>query len=380
MLSIEYRKLYSILFRHAYYQTKRSTDFELVPTAQCRQRLEEYGLVVRNTSGQTMVLQQMDGVVPGGAPPGGPAPGGPAPALPMTAPVCLSFLVYLDNPLLWNVTSVPLPTDPAAATLRQFYLTNLKDDGTLQSTPTKQAKLSAEDGLPVVKPSRFNLDIPKGQTTEIKIRKRLAGEGWKAFRTIPVQPDQEIVPVHLNHPGYYEITKGIAGEIPPKILVSDEAVSAGPFFAILDLWLDSNTTEGSECITYIDNRLLEWHYVLIDIKSKKVQYGDPSGITISYARHMGDTESPSPVSFARLADADMDEKLRQLVQQIRDGSPDSVENVFVFKSDIPVPLMEHRPPTVRLGLNGVTNFASLPVPDISTVRIRGNSSLVYYNI
>ncbi|MCF0074335.1 hypothetical protein LZD49_27880 [Dyadobacter sp. CY261] len=365
MLSIENRKLVSILFRHAYYQTKRSSDFTLVPTTACLRRLEEHGLTVKSTSGQTMVLQQMEAL---------------APALPLTAPVCLSFLVYLNNSLLWNVTNVPASANPDAAHLRQFYLTNLKDDGTWQSVPTKQAHLSAQDALPVLKSSRFTLNIPKGQTTEIKIRKLLLAEGWKPFRNIPVQPDQEVVLVNLAEPGYYEITKGLAGETPAKIVVSDDAVRAGNFFAILDLWIDNNTNEGSECIAYIDNRLLEWHYVLIDIKSKKVQYGDPSGITISYARHTADTESPSPVTFARLAEADMDDKLKQLVQQIRDGSPDSVENVFVFKSDVPVPLMEHRPPTVKLGMNGVSSFASLPVPDISTVRIRGNSSLVYYNI
>lgn len=362
MLSIEYRKLCSILFQHAYYQNKRSSDFTLVPTAACRQHLEQRGLIVRKIGDRTVILQQMNG---------------PGPEYPLMEPVCLSFLVYLDNPLVWNITCVPAA---AGQVLRQFHLTNLNVDGTLRDKLTMQARLSPDDALPVLKPTRFTLEVPKGATSEIGIRRLLAGDGWKPFKNIAVGVEQEMVEIALREAGHYEITKGLAGETPMEILVSDDALAAGPFFGILDLWIDSSMAPDSERIAYIDNRLLEWHYVLIDIKSRKIQYGDPSDITISYARHSGDSESPSAVNFAMLAEGDMDDRLRQLVSQIRDGSPDSVENVFVFKSDVPVPLMEHRPPTVRLGMNGVSNFASLPVPDISTIRIRGNSSLVYYNI
>lgn len=361
MLSIEYRKLCSILFKHAYYQNKRSSDFTLVPTVTCRQHLEQYGLIVRKIGDRAVILQQMNGA---------------APEYPLTAPVCLSFLVYLDNPLVWNITQVPA----AGQALRQFYLTNLKEDGTLQDQLTMQARLSPDDALPGLKPSRFTMDLPKGATSEIRIRRLVAPEGWKPFKKIAVAAEQETVEIALREAGCYEITKGLAGETPTEILVSEDALAAGPFFAVLDLWVDASIPADTERIAYIDNRLLEWHYVLIDIKSRKIQYGNPSDITISYTRHSGDSESPAAVNFAMVAEGDMDDKLKQLVSQIREGSPDSVENVFVFKSDVPVPLMEHRPPTVRLGMNGVANFASLPVPDISTIRIRGNSSLVYYNI
>jgi hypothetical protein len=365
MLSIEYRKLCSILFQHAYYQNKRSSDFTLVPTAACKAALEQNGLILKNSGDRTSVLQQMSGSLP---------------EYPFAAPVCLSFLVYLNNPLLWNVTAVPLSGDPGAPLVRQFYLTNLKDDGTLQTGLTRHEKLSSDDVLPVLKPSRFTVEVPKGQTTAINFRRLQAGAGWVDAKSTTVKPEQEVVEIGLSQPGLYEMTKGLAGETPLKMLVSDAAVQSGPFFGMLDLWLDSNIVAGSTLITYIDNRLLEWNYVLIDIKSKKIQYGDPSEITITYARHTGDTESPSPVTFQMLAEADMNEKLKQMVQQIRDSSPDSVENVFVFKSNISVPLMQHRPPTVKLGIDGVSNFASLPVPDISTINIRGNTSLVYYNI
>lgn len=368
MLSIEYRKLCSILFQHAYYQDKRSSDFTLVPTNACKATLEQHGLILKNSGDRTLVLQQMTGN------------GTALPEYPLAGPVCLSFLVYLNNPLLWNITAVPSSAGPGAAPVRQFYLTNLRDDGTLQTGLTRQAKLSSQDILPPLKPSRFTVEVPKGQTTAIKFRKLQAGAGWVEAKSIPVSADQEVVEIGLGEFGYYEMTKGLAGEVPLHILVSDEALQSGPFFAILDLWVDDNTAAGSDWVTYINNRLLEWNYILIDIKSKKIQYGDPSEITITYTRHAGDTESPSPVTFQMLAEADMNEKLKQMVRQIRESSPDSVENVFVFKSDVPVPLMQHRPPTVKLGINGVSNFASLPVPDISTINIRGNTSLVYYNI
>jgi hypothetical protein len=222
--------------------------------------------------------------------------------------------------------------------------------------------------------------VIKGQTDRIIVNELVAGEGWKLRKTLNVKPDQEVVRVTLQQPGLYQLTKGLAGEIPEKILANDEAVGSRPFFALLDLYLDNTIIPASELITYIDNRLLEWQYVLIDIKSKTINYGDPSAITLSYKRHANDNTSPNAVTFARLSEDELGEKMREVVRQIMENNGDSIENVFVFKSNIPVPLMEHRPQTVELHIDGLTEFAKLPVPDISTINIRGNNSLIYYNI
>lgn len=365
MLSIEYRLLCTILFRHAYYQDKRSSDFSLSPTEACALAMEQNGLVMKRTKDRTLILQKMDDGIP---------------EFKLEEPVCLNFLVYLENPLFWNVIGITSATDSGVPAISKFYLSNLDDDGQLSDKLTRKDILSPEDAMPSLENLVFNVNVAKGETSSFAITQLNAAKGWELWKTLVVNPDQEIVSVSLPRPGLYKFSKGLPGETPVKILANNDAVSSGPFFAVLDLYLDNNINAGTQMITYISNRLLPWQYVLIDIKDKKINYGNPEAISLKYMRHVNDKESPEAVLFSRVPDDELQGKIKEVVRQIRQNNIDSVDDVFVFKSDVAVPLMEHKPQTVTLEIEGLAESARLPIPDVSKINICDNHSLIYHNI
>ncbi|QRR00616.1 hypothetical protein [Dyadobacter sandarakinus] len=365
MLHIAYRLLCSIGFAHSYYQNGRSRDFTLVPAAGCVPVLESFGLVLRQAGDQVLILQKMEEGQP---------------EVPISKPVCLSFKVLLNNPLLGNVSRFSWSNGTGVSPgTRRFYLTNANlTDGSLRAGLTKEAALSDADVLPPLRPERFTLDVA-AWPGEILIEKFVGGAGWKVLSALAAIPGADSLEVNLPAPGLYRLPAAL---VPggPEFYASDEAGSSEPFFGIVDLCLDDSVEAGTQYVTYIAYRELAWHYVLIDVKNKKVPYGTGDDIRISYSRHVSDVVSPAQVEFTRLSEAELDAGLKATIDKIRNSNADSVQDVFVFGSTVPIPILEHRPPTIALGISGNTSYAKLPVPDISTVRIRGDQSLIFYNI
>lgn len=367
MLHIEYRVLCSIGFAHSYYQSGRSADFSLRPSAETGELLDSLGLVLRQTAERTLILQKMDEG---------------APENPLAAPVCLRFLVYINNPLLWNVsrfswTNAANQTESA----RQFYFSNAnRTDGQLRAVLTEEPTLSAKDALPPIQPQRFSLPMPAVPPAQLVIERFTLNTGWQPMPPVSIPAGQQSLEINLREPGLYRLPDGLDPPGRRELYVSDAAARSGPYFGVVDLYLDDSIMPGTDYSAYIAYREHSWQYVLIDVRNKKVPYGTVDDIQISFTRHAGDTLSPDTVHFARIADAQLNPKLRATIERIKESNADSVENVFVFGSDVPIPILEHRPPTVELGISGNTNFAKLPVPDLGTVNIQGDKSLIYYNI
>jgi hypothetical protein len=367
MFHIQYRQLCAIFFTHSYYQNGRSTDFTLVPTEACAETMQRYGLKMVKTADRTLVMQRMDG---------------PVPETPFEEAVRFCFLVYLNNPLLWNVSQHEWETAPGKIVpVRQFYLTNLdQTEGTLMPGLTKTLPLSAADALLPLSGERFNVDVKKGELVEIVMEQFLPVNKWVALPAVPVKPEQEIVEVKLAEPGLYRRQPVSGAEPSPVFIANDEVSSAGPLFALIDLFLNNDVAPGQTYNTYLDNRKFFWNYIFTDVMNKNVPYGQPGDIKLSFKRHDKDTQSPVNVKFKLLPDEIQPPQIRKTVEQLLKAGQGTVSKVFVFASDQPIPILQNCPPVVELSINDNQKFAKLPVPDIETVELRGSQSLIYYHI
>jgi hypothetical protein len=367
MFHIEYRLLCSISFEHTYYQNGKSSDFTVVPTQTCHAALKRYGLVLRKTANQMLIMQRMDDGLP---------------ETPFGAAVGFTFLVYLNNAQLWNISQFSWEVNPGEhISARQFYLTNLNEaDGELLPRLTRDVRLSEKDALPRTSMERFNVEVKKGEFSEIVIEQFIPKVKWAALPPVTVKPDQEIVEVKLSEPGLYRLPPGIAGVSPPVFLANDEVARSSPLFAVADLFLDDTVDPGTNYVTYMDNRKFFWWYVLIDVRNKKVPYGQPEDIRLSFKKHDNDAQSPQVVTFAMVPEENQDPQLRRTIEQMIKTNQDSIEKVFVFASSVPIPIVENCPPVVELSMKDNPKFARLPIPDIGTIDIRGDQSLIYYHI
>lgn len=356
MLNVQYTLLCSIVFEHEFYTDRICRDIVTMPTAESVKLLEDYGLLIKNVAGKTMILQKVEG--------------GQA-ETPFDTVTRLCFFVFLQNPALSNLCDT--------GGEKRFYLTNLADDGSLRSQLTAQDALSAQDKLPKAMPRRFYFPFKKGEFQQLNIERFEKG-GWTSVSTLPVEANAEGMEIKLSQSGKYKVSKDPmpAGEQPQLIMADDEVASSSPFLAVIELFLDSTFAFGTEYIVKIINRAFKWQYVFMDVKSKKVVYGSPNNIQVTFTKHPLDSLSPVPTLFSNKALNTLSLQQQAMISNLKAINQATIEEVFVFESDRALPLLDNRPPVIKFGTNNHTMV--MPVPSIDSLQVVDNKAVVFFNI
>lgn len=356
MLNVQYALLCSIVFEHEFYTDRISRDIVAIPTTESVKLLEDYGLLIKNVAGKTMILQKVEGGQP---------------ETPFEAVTRLCFLVFLQNPALSNLCEI--------GGEKRFYLTNLADDGSFRPQLTAQNALSAQDKLPEPTAKRFYFPFKKGEFQQLNIE-RFKNSGWSLISELPVEANAEGMEINLSKPGKYKVSKQPmpAGEEPLVIVADDEVAGSPPFLAVIELFLDSAFAFGTEYKVKIINRAFKWQYVFMDVKSKKVVYGSPNNIQVTFTRHPLDSLSPVPTLFSNKPLNTLSQQQQAMISQLKTTNQATIEDVFVFESDKALPLLDNRPPVIKFGTN--TQTMVMPVPTIDTLQITDNKAVIFFNI
>lgn len=356
MLNVQYALLCSIVFEHEFYTDGVCRDISVIPTAESVKLLKDYGLLIKNVAGKTMLFQKIENGVA---------------ETPFDAVTRLCFRVFLQNPALSNLCET--------GGEKRFYLTNLADDGSFRPQLTAQNALSAQDKLPDTKARRFYFPFKKGEFQQLNIERFEKG-GWSLISELPVEENSEGIEVKLSQSGKYKVSKQPmpAGEQPQLLMADDEVMSSAPFLAIIELFLDSNLVFGTEYKVKITNRTLKWQYIFMDVKSKKVVYGSPDNIQMTFSRHPLDAISTVPTRFINRALDTLSPQQQGMIGKLKTANQDTLQDVFVFESDTALPILDNRPPTVRFSTNA--QVMVMPVPTIDSIQISDDKAVVFFNI
>lgn len=362
-MDLKYQSLCTIAFKHAYYRDNTSRDFTLVPTATSLEQMQQFGLLAKTIRGKTTILQKMDGAVA---------------ETPFNDPICLSFTILLNNPLLLNVTET--------FGTRRFYLTNLASNGTLRSSLTEQAQLSQFDALSTIYPQRFSMNFPKGQFQGLAV-KRVAPTQWlQNLPPLSINAEMETTLVNLTESGKYELTK-LPNGTPEIRYANDEILNNPSFFGVLELFFDINSTPISYDIT-LQQRVFTWQYFLVDVKNKAVNFINPVNIKLTFTKSTKDNITPNGISFVHKNTQTMSADALKTVTDLKINNPNLVNDIYLFESDNNIPVLENRPPIVQLSLLSNPNVKpQLPIPDIENIKIRlptptatTANAMIFYNI
>lgn len=361
---LQYRKLCSIAFKHAYYRDNTSRDFSLVPTPSSLEQMQRFGLLAKTISGKTTILQKMDdGAV----------------ETPITDPICLSFILQLNNPLLLNVTET--------FNTRHFYLTNLASNGSLKSLLTDQAGLTNFDALPPLSPKRFSMSFPKGEFQLLAIKKAAPPTGFEILPPLSISSEMENVEVNLRESGKYILSKEPIS-IDKTIYATNEITPNASFFGVLDLFLDQNIAPAMVYEVMLQPRIFKWQYFLVDVKNKESNFTVPANINLEFVRNAADSITPNGVLFTFQDEMTMSPDSFKVVKDIRDNNLNTIHNVYLFESNTDIPILESRSPIVKMNITtSPTVTPQLPVPDITNVQIRlptptanTANAMIFYNI
>lgn len=113
-MKIQFEKLFEIKIFHSYYKSGTSEDFDIEPTALCRNQLLNYGLLFKKTAGGFVVLYE---VVEDDS-------GNPHPLKPIEENTKFSFTLQAKNSSLINYSNLPLNSKPNQI----YHLHNLNDN------------------------------------------------------------------------------------------------------------------------------------------------------------------------------------------------------------------------------------------------------------
>lgn len=353
MLDILYNIRCSITFEHAFYSDDICTDIRILPTETTRQTLDEYGLLIKNTKGKTHIFQQVTAGVP---------------EIPFTDPVCFSFFACLINSDIFNLFDT--------GAIRQFHLTNLNSDGTFRDTLTQNAFLGASEALPKLMPQRFNFNLKKGETAQLIIE-YFDTSSWTIISDDEIDPTAEGYEINLKKSGKYKITKQPLppGETSLFLIADNDAQQSTPFFALIHIWLDNTIAFGTQYTVKIPVRFFKFQYIFTDIENKQIAYDIP--IAVEGTRHILDTiTAGNDIAFTGLDIPDVPvSALDTVVANLRKISSNEI---FVVESVSSLPVLENRPPSIKLKA-GVNNVM-LPVPLLNDLQIIDNKAVMFFNI
>lgn len=359
MLNIKYHLLCSIFVEHDFYSDGLCRDILLMPTHESIQKLREYELIIKQIEGKLLIFQRVEAAQ--------------QPETPFDIPIRLCFFAFLQNPQLANLC------DTGTVTKERFYLTNVAQDGTLRTQLTEQAALSAQDIMPLTCAKRFFFDFEKGQFQQLHIE-RFGRNGWELVELKAVNADQEGLEMTLPTSGKYRLTKQPlpAGESAQLLVVEEDTSRHASMWGMVELFLDHTVGFGTEYTLKITNRLLPWQYVLIDVKSKKVQHNAPNGVHLNFTRHPLDTLSPVPTTFTHKPVATLSAQQQAMIANLKTTHQDTIQDIFVFESDNALPILENRPPTVKFALDAQTIV--MGTPTIDTLQVSESKAIVFFNV
>jgi hypothetical protein len=354
MLNIQYDILCSFQFEHDFYLGSICREIKIIPTAESVQQMDQYGLLFKRTPTQTCIVQRIEGGVA---------------ETPFDAPVRLCFWVHFENPALFRVC------DTGTAT--QFYLTNMVGDGTLRTRLTQQTMLSEQDQAPKMVGKRLNLNFPKGEFQQLSVE-QFTKAGWVQTDNVAIDPEAEVQQITFKESGKYRLTKAPmpAGQSPQIVFSDGEVAGNRPFWAVIDLHLEASVALRTQYRVRITNKQWKWQYVLMDVKSKTVDFGPTDGREIE-VKHEAATGTILNFSKKTLAELPAPQALQ--LTQIKQIHSDILNDLFVFESAELLPIFQNRPPPViKFEANGKTII--LPVPTLDTLQTFENKAVVFFNI
>lgn len=362
MLGFKYDIIKTISFSHDYYANQRSRDFIIVPTNACIKAMEEFDLVFRLENGYGLLFQKKEkngGVY--------------EPSVPIISRIKLVFLVYCTVPNILNITDLE--------GLATVYLSNRKNDGSLQNRLTQLSQLTVADKLPAPGASRQSLSFEADTYKKITLRRI---ESYQITQ-FPIQPGQQTVELQFPKDGIYTILKeGTNGVVVQEDrYISDEVAAAKPVWGVLELFLDANNTGAEEFVVSLKERINAWIYFFIDIKEKQFDYGTPDDLLIKY---QATPSSPADATMFSRINPEADSELDQFVQLIQHSDPERIQQVFVFQSVSPLNIRAKEQQTVSLhkSLNATPLVKKLPLPVLDEQRyIRVDNQLyttIFFNI
>lgn len=342
-MKIDFQKAFAVDIRHDYYPDGISADFLIVPTPDCQQQLQKYGLLFKETAGGVVVLFETTGI------------DGPIePKRKIDGPLVLSFVLWSKAPFLLNYSKLPLDKTPD----QMFYLTNrsktLNSGKLLLSADSGDEYLSEADLL-ALRPKRFQVQVETAkdstlweiidpQGAQIHRQRVNSVEGTCVYR----------VDLGSRLPGRYQLRRDGADYL--KFYAADQLVSGFPF-GLIEIAVDPAVSnefsfvDGSGNVQFreyqlkLQARKTTWEYFIVAKYETGVK---PNDLSV--------TLDDPPVSFAR-----------QNAVTLADGS-----TAIPFVAGTPLPLSQHPikgialskkkgPATPRL------NIDNLPNPSVSEV-------------
>jgi len=215
-MKIDFQQAFAVDIRHDYYPDGISADFNIEPTPHCRQQLQRYGLLFKETPGGFVVLYETTGV-----------DGPPEPKRKIVPPLALAFILRGTSPFLLNFTDLPLDKLPEQI----FYLSNrqknLNHGQRLLSADPGDEFLSSADLLNL-RPQRFQVDVETGADSLLWELFDVQGALMRRLRVMTVEGICSfLVDLATHPPGRYLLRRN--GEDHLHFYASDRLAGSFPF-------------------------------------------------------------------------------------------------------------------------------------------------------
>lgn len=345
MFQYRYDPMLSVQFKHPYYQDGISADFDLVPATHTVELLRQYNLKLTQTKGGLKILCQKEFSDSASL----------VPVSPIDQDLDLFFAIKVNSDIL-NLTDL-------AGLPKHYWLSNQNADGTPKENLAKGAIVGVADELqlPIV-PQSFQLSFSPGLYRQVQVSKPKENP----FRLIDIEAQREALNLTLPQPGFYKLSKvkADASKDEQEYLCDDTLSQMSAYWGILHLRLDQNIdytpTNAKSYSVMLPHKKAPWRYFVVLPKVKQATFSEGEDFKPKFKLMYDEKGSRYPsTTFSRKPISSWDATDHALADAIKSAS---VAIVYLYETQIPLPLLEGMPPKVKLVVDATEKNMPLSTP------------------
>jgi hypothetical protein len=322
MFQYSYTPYLSVSFHHPYYFNGVTNDFQLLPTQSTQEHLDAFGLRFKNIAGTFFIYQQLD-----------------ESGVPFQAVDAVTDLYFIVTPTsnLYNITQ--------RFGTGQYFLSNLRLNGTYSTVLTAGPQLSIADQLPPVTGQQLLIEFLPDTITKITVSRIVAGTGLEKIQEHTIAPTDLMILIGVSQPGLYQVekTKKAGGVDTSLILFSEELKRAGNAWAFVHLQI-----KPPDILTNYTADLPAgnnfWQYFIIEPEGRNGGVLTPSKLSVKCV--VGSSRYPPTLQLLLQDPATYTAPVKDRVNALK--SLPRIRDVYLFQSNTPLSLVDGEQPKLRL--------------------------------